>query len=82
MQCSIATYAMKRLSYEGGFAKSPGSLVYKFTSNSTDKPARLIIRLLFEFAFDSVFAKPNQSRNSETAILSKLNQIQLVNSMP
>ena len=35
-----------------------------------DKPARLIIRLLFGFASDSVFDKPNQSTNTETAILS------------
>ena len=35
-----------------------------------DKPARLIIRLLFRFASDSVFDKLNQSTNSETAMLS------------
>ena len=35
-----------------------------------EKPARLIIRLLFEFASDSVFDKLNQSTNSETAMLS------------
>ena len=37
-----------------------------------DKPARLIIRLLFGFASDSVFDKPNQSTNTETAMLSAL----------
>ena len=36
-----------------------------------DKPAHLIIRLLFGFASDSVFDKFNQSTNSETAMLSK-----------
>ena len=37
-----------------------------------DKPAHLIIRLLFGFASDSVFDKFNQSTNSETAMLSKV----------
>ena len=35
-----------------------------------DKPARLIIRLLFGFASDSVFDKLNQSTNTEAAMLS------------
>ena len=35
-----------------------------------DKPARLIIRLLFGFASDLVFDKFNQSTNTETAMLS------------
>ena len=35
-----------------------------------DKPAHLIITLLFGFASDSVFDKFNQSTNSETAMLS------------
>ena len=41
-------------------------------------PARLIIRLLFGFASDSVFVKLNQSTKSETAMLSCLFQNYLV----
>ena len=38
----------------------------------TYKPARLIIRLFFGFASDSVIGKLNQSTNSDTAMLSCL----------
>ena len=38
--------------------------------SAIDKPARLIIRLLFGFASDSVFDKLNQYTNTETAMLS------------
>ena len=34
-------------------------------SYQVDKPARLIIRMLFGFASDSVFDKVNQSTNNE-----------------
>ena len=37
---------------------------------SFDKPARLIIRILFGFASDSVFDKLNQSTNTEAEMLS------------
>ena len=43
---------------------------YFWSRTQIDRPARIIIRLLFGFASDSVFL--NQSTNTETAMLSNI----------